>query len=181
MAAGMFQGLQDAAALKKRFERFGAVFFVAKVKKYWLRLTCKSPVQCYVLIAPSPDCCEHEWPETLTHCSLWKGKRDVFAPCQRPNEMTQTGMRVKMINSYWQFVLRWLWGGVCSNILPFPPSDERSRCSSKHASRQVIGPAQDEYEEHGQRHHHGTQCKVSLAKKHDFNFFLCCNMILQVS
>ena len=34
MAAGMFQGLQDAAAMKKRFERFGAVFFVAKVKKY---------------------------------------------------------------------------------------------------------------------------------------------------
>ena len=32
MAAGMGQGLQDAAALKKRFERFGAVFFVAKVK-----------------------------------------------------------------------------------------------------------------------------------------------------
>lgn len=32
MAAGMFQGLQDAAAMKKRFERFGAVFFVAKVK-----------------------------------------------------------------------------------------------------------------------------------------------------
>ena len=31
MAAGMFQGLQDSAALKKRFERFGAVFFVAKV------------------------------------------------------------------------------------------------------------------------------------------------------
>ena len=31
MAAGMGQGLQDAAALKKRFERFGAVFFVAKV------------------------------------------------------------------------------------------------------------------------------------------------------
>lgn len=60
---------------------------------------------------------------------------------------------------------------MCSNILPFPPSDERSRCSSKHASRQVIGPAQDEYEEHGQRHHHGTQCKVSLAKKHDFKFF----------
>ena len=39
MAAGMFQGLQDAAALKKRFERFGAVFFVAKVNKHWLFLT----------------------------------------------------------------------------------------------------------------------------------------------
>ena len=57
MAAGMGQGLQDAAALKKRFERFGAVFFVAKVcvcvcvcvfvfvAKVWSGLLCRKGEQ----------------------------------------------------------------------------------------------------------------------------------------
>lgn len=65
MAAGMFQGLQDAAAMKKRFERFGAVFFVAKVKTCWFFLIWNVKDICL-----NADCCEHEWPEKVTYCPL---------------------------------------------------------------------------------------------------------------